>query len=380
VKIAMIGIRGVPAQYGGLETCADELGQRLVRRGHEVIVYCRRGYWDDSAGEYEGMRRIVLPSLKTKYSDTFTHSLISMVHVIGQKPDVIVAFNPGIASLCTIPKAFGLPVALNPDGFDWRRKKWGPVSRALIFASAWLCTKVVDQMIIDAKSVCDFYNERFDCRPPAIYIPNGANLEPAEASEVDSEAQAAILDAYGVAKDRYVLFLSRHVPENSCEYILDAFRDVETDMKLLFGGSGETAYARRLRATDDRRVLFPGGIYDPVHIKVLHHNCYCVVHGNQPGGTSLGLLKAMGYGACVVTLNTPDNASAVGDGGVLFELSAADLAGKLQYLIGHPEEVRTRRRHAIERIRDEYLWEAVAERYEGALEGIARRRGKIAGG
>jgi len=376
MKVAMIGVRGVPANYGGLETCAEEVAKRLVKRGHEVIVYCRRGTWDDAATEFEGIRRIVLPSLKTKVTDTYSHTLLSMIHVLGQKPDVILAFNPSVASLCLIPKAFGYPVALNPNGFDWRRAKWGGPARAFIYGSAWLCTKVIDQMIIDAVSVCNYYNETFRCDPPAIYIPNGAVPEFPEESDVVPEKQSEILRQYGLESGKYLLFLSRHVPENSCEYLLDAFGSVKTDMKLLFGGDGDSAYAKGLPKNRDARILFPGGIYDPAHVKTLHHHCYFVLHGNQPGGTSLGLLKAMGFGACVMTLDTPDNAYAIAEAGVKYQLSAEDLRAKMQHLIDHPEEVRQYRAKAVARIREEYLWDVVTDKYEAAL---ARLAGAVAG-
>jgi len=373
MRIAMIGIRGVPAQYGGLETCGEEVGKRLVQRGHEVIVYCRPGYWDDTKTEYEGIRRIVLPSLKTKITDTYTHSFLSMIHVLGQKPDAILAFNPSIASLCIIPKLFGHRVALNPNGFDWRREKWGPIARSFIYASAWLCTKVVDQMIIDAVSVCDYFNKTFHCKPPALYIPNGAVPEPADESEISEAEQAAILARYGVEKGKYLLFLSRHVPENSCEYLLDAFQGLDTDMKLLFGGSGDSTYAKSLMATQDPRILFPGGIYDPIDVKVLHHNCYFVLHGNQPGGTSLGLLKALGYGACAMTLDTPDNAYAIRDAGVKYQLSAEDIREKMCSLLKNPAQVAAYRIKAVQRIQQEYLWDVVTDKYEATLARIAHR-------
>src|SRR5690606_38654768 len=139
----------------------------------------------------------------------------------------------------------------------------------------------------------------------------------------------------------YFLFLSRHVPDNSCECILEAFQKLDTDKKLLFGGDGDpgSEYAAALRKIDDPRIIFPGGIFDPAMVKELHHGCYALIHGNQPGGTSLGLLKALGYGCCVLTLNTPDNAYVVQDAGLTYKLSPEDLRGKLRYLLDHPERV-----------------------------------------
>jgi len=370
VKIAMIGIRGVPARYSGLETCAEEVGVRLARRGHDVIVYCRKGNYDDSVKEYKGVRRITLPRLNTKITDTYSHSFLAMCHVVGQKPDVVLAFNPAISTLCVIPKLFRRKVALNPDGFDWRRKKWGWIARRFIYISAYIAAKVCDKLIIDAVSVKDYYQEVFKCDP--VYVPNGANIEVPDAGET---AQAnEILQQYGLEKDGYFLFLSRHEPENSCEVIIEAFEGLDTDKKLFFAGgaSYRSPYAESLKQTKDERIVFPGPIYDPLHVKVLHHNCYALVHGNQPGGTSLGLLKALGFGTCVLTLNTTDNAYvASGDAALLYELSSEDLRDKIRYLLNNPDKVEQYRRNAVRRIEQEYLWDKVADGYERVFTSIA---------
>lgn len=360
MKIAMLGIRGVPAKYGGLETCAEEIGARLADRGHDVFCYCRKGTEDDKLESYRGIRRVLLPSMRGKTTDTYSHSLLACLHVLTLRPDVIMAFNPAISTLCVIPKFFGYRVALNPNGFDWRRAKWGWFARRFIYASAFVGAKVCDQLIIDAISVRDYYAEDFGCNP--VHIPNGAN--------VDAVSQhPEILAQYGLKRDEYFLFLSRHVPDNSCEYIIKAFEGLDTDKKLVMGGGdpNDSPYAAKLRQTRDNRILFPGPIYDPVHVKELHHGCYAVVHGNQPGGTSLGLLKAMGFGCCVLTLDTPDNAYVVQDAALTYKLSPEDLCGKMRYLLQHPERVRELRRKAVERIEAAYSWEHLTDQYEEVL-------------
>ena len=373
MRIAVIGVRGVPAAYSGLETEVDEVGSRLVARGHEVLVYCRRNCSKYSETHYKGMRRIVLPSLKGKWTDTYSHSLLSMFHVLKERPDVILAYNPGIASLCAIPKMLGYPVALNPDGFDWERRKWGWFAKRFIRGSAWLTTKVVDQIIADAITVQTYFNSVWKCHPPAVYIPNGGQLEPPETAGVPEAEAAEILKRYGVEKGKYLLFLSRHEPENSCEYILKAFEGVKGDVKLLFGGGVTYAspYADSLRQTKDPRILFPGPIYDAQHVKALHHHCLFVVHGNQPGGMSLGLLKALGLGACVMTVNTPDNAYVLKDAGITYELSAESIRSGMEFLLANPDKVRECQRSAIEQIKAEYLWDVVTDRYEATLKRLA---------
>jgi len=360
----MFGIRGVPARYGGLETCAEEVAIRLAAKGHEVLVYCRKGTWDRNDPEYRGVRRITLPRIKTKYTDTYSHTLLCALHVLREKPDVILAFNPAIATLCIIPKAFGYKIALNPDGFDWRRGKWGPIAKAFIFASAWLSARIVDQIIADAVSIRDYFNNILRCRRPAVYIPNGADPDIPSLPEADAQT---VLSKYGVKKNGYILFLSRHVPENSCDYLIKAFEKLDTDLKLLFGGPFEGKYALSLQNTPDTRILFPGGIYDPQEVRVLHDNCLFLLHGNQVGGTSLGLLKALAFGTCVLTLDTPDNKEVGGSAAAYFELSSENIKKSMQQLHDHPETIDTLRERARRRITDEYNWDRIADKYEKTL-------------
>jgi len=364
MKIAILGIRGVPARYGGLETCAEEVGARLAERGHEVLCYCRTGSEDDGLVSHRGIRRIELPSLRYSSTDTYTHSLAACVHVMSQRPDVILAFNPAISTLCAIPKLFGFRICLNPNGYDWRRPKWGQFARRFIYASAYFASKVCDKLIIDAKSVSDYYASDFECNP--VHIPNGANIDPVSRNP-------EILEQYGLEKDGYFLFLSRHVPDNSCELIIEAFEKLKTGKKLFFGGGNadDSEYAQSLRNTKDERIIFPGAIYDPIHVKELHHGAYAVIHGNQPGGTSLGLLKAMGYACCVLTLDTIDNAYVVQDSAITYQLSAMDLTGKLKYLLDHPERVQELRQLALKRCEAAYSWDTLALEYERVLAEVA---------
>lgn len=369
MKIAILGIRGVPAKYGGLETCAEEIGARLAERGHEVLCYCRPGE-DEHLDTYRGIKRINLPSLRYTITDTYTHSLLACLHVVKLKPDVILAFNPAISTLCVIPKVFGYKVVLNPNGFDWRRPKWGWFAKRFIYVSAFIAAKLCDKLIIDAKSVSDYYAEDFDCDP--IHIPNGANIDP-------DPRHPEILHQYGLEKDGYYLFLSRHVPDNSCELIIKAFEKSKTRRKLFMGGgeASDSPYAAALRATNDPRIIFPGAIYNPDHVKELHHGAYAVLHGNQPGGTSLGLLKALGYGTCVLTLGTPDNAYVVQDAGLTYTLSEEDLKGKIDYLEQHPERVAELRKLAVERCLQGYAWDRLADDYENVLKAVATTPGEL---
>jgi len=356
MRIAITGIRGVPARYSGLEACAEEVGTRLVKRGHEVIVYCRKGNYDDSLKEYKGIKLITLPSLKFKVTDTFSHTFLSMCHVLTQKVDVILAFNPAISTLCLIPKIKGYKVALHMDGFDWERKKWGWFARKFIKTSARLAARICDMIVTDSIAVKKHCEDAFACNP--VYIAYGAYPDTSEKPEIIRE--------YGLEKDGYFLFLSRIEPENTVDVIVEAFEQLDTDKKLVIGGGAgyRSRFLEKLKRTKDERIIFPGPVYEPLHVKELHCNCYAVIHGNQAGGASTGLLKALGLGTCVLTVHTTDNAHVVSDAAVLYDLSPEALRKKMRYLLDHPEKVEEYRRKAVERVRTEYVWEQIADQYE----------------
>ena len=360
----------MPAIYGGPETCAREVAIRLAARGHDVTAYCRPGYYDDAVKMYEGVHRVVLPTIRTTATETYFHTFVSIAHAVIRRADVVLIFNPGVGGLSMIARAFGVPVVLNPDGFDWRRAKWGRFAKWFIKTNAWLSTKVCNQLITDSVTICEFYNDDWNCTPRARYIPYGAPIEP----ETGGEDVDAVLRKYGVEDRKYFFFLSRHVPENSCAEILEGFELLnEPGIKLLFGGGGESEYAQTLRRHASESILMPGVIQDEREVAVLHRHCYAVIHGNQPGGTSLGLLKAMGYGCCVATPDTPDNRYVVDKTGYTYGVDPKSVCKVLHEMLSDPDEVLHRGQLASRRIQEHYDWEVVTDQYLETIETVVRR-------
>lgn len=129
MRIAIIGTRGIPANYGGFETFAEELSKRLVLRGHDVTVYCRSHYVNRSLKEHNGVRLVVLPTLRHKYLDTVIHSLLSMLHAVPRRFDCVLVCNAANSPVIPILEWTGTPVAVNVDGLERNRKKWNALGR-----------------------------------------------------------------------------------------------------------------------------------------------------------------------------------------------------------------------------------------------------------
>jgi glycosyltransferase involved in cell wall biosynthesis len=357
LRIAILGSRGYPQTYSGYEVFVRELAPRLVSRGHEVIVYCRRGLFKERPKYYRGVRLVYVPNIETKDLGTFTHTLLSMFDVLFRPVDIALVVNISNAFHCIIPRLFGKRVAINVDGLDWKRDKWGPLAKKYFYWNARSVGRICPKGVItDAQEMRRIYLEEFNT--PSACIAYGADLE----TTADSEA----LRRYGLEPFKYYLILSRMVPENNADLILRAFEHVRTSKILAIAGDANyrSDFVDSLKKTTDRRVRFIGHIGNSDHVKQLHSNAYAYVHGHSLGGTNPSLLTALACRNCVLALNTPFNSEVLRDYGILFDHDPADLARKLQRIEDHPELAAEYRNRAPRRIREAYTWEKITDQYE----------------
>ena len=357
LRIAMFGTRGIPNTHGGLETFFLELAPRLAARGHEVIGYCRRSLYKERPRAYRGVRLIYLPSIETKELGTPTHSLLCAFDVLFRSVDVILVVNVAHAFHCIIPRLFGKRVAINVDGMDWKRGKWGGIGKKYFYWSAKCVGKICPKGVVtDAHEMQRVYLEEF--ATPSVCIAYGANIQRSTNSEV--------LREYGLEPFQYYLIASRMVPENNADLIVHAFEGVRTERLLAVAGAANyrSEFVERLEHTKDRRVRFLGHVDNVEHIKELHCNAYAYIHGHSMGGTNPALLKALGYGNCVIALRTPFNTEVLEDYGIFFERDAESLAEKLSYVESHPEVAAEYRRRAPDLIREAYTWDKITDQYE----------------
>jgi glycosyltransferase involved in cell wall biosynthesis len=356
VRIAILGTRGVPANYGGFETCAEEISVELVKRGHEVIVYGRKGNYDDTQQYYKGVRLYHIPYIKGKITETFSNTLFAMLHVLTKKVDVIYVMNAANSPICILPWLLRKKVVINVDGLEWKRKKWGKFARSYYQFAEKLSTIFSNRVITDSMGIKQYYIDRY--KIDSTFIAYGATIEESEKPE--------ILKEYGLEPGNYLLVASRLEPENNADLTIKAFENVKTDKSLVIAGSAnyKSAFIEELKTTKDQRIKFLGGVYKEGHIKELHCNCYAYVHGNEVGGTNPALLKALGYGNTVLTLNVPFNTEVIKEAGVTYERSVSDLTEKMQYVIDNPQLSSTFKAAAINRITEDYTWTKITNEYE----------------
>jgi glycosyltransferase involved in cell wall biosynthesis len=359
LRIAILGSRGYPQTYSGYEVFVREIAPRLVSRGHEVIVYCRSSLFKERPEYYNGVRLIYLPNVETKSLGTFTHTLVSMFDMLFRNVDVALVVNISNAFHCIIPRLFRKRIAINVDGLDWKRDKWGPIAKKYFYLNAKSVGRICPTGVVtDAQEMRRIYLAEFNT--PSVCIAYGANLE--------GSSDCSVVRRYGLEPFQYYLILSRMVPENNADLILRAYERVRSSKVLAIAGDANyrSAFVDQLKRTTDSRMRFIGHIGHPDHVKELHCNAYAYLHGHSLGGTNPSLLTALASRNCVLALDTPFNREVLGDYGILFK-NDADLAAKIQQIEDRPELAARFRMRAPERIRDRYTWEMITDQYEELL-------------
>ncbi|PYQ33180.1 MAG: glycosyl transferase family 1 [Acidobacteria bacterium] len=361
LKIAILGTRGVPPRYGGFETFAAELGTRLVARGHEVTVYCRDG---GEGAVWLGIRRIVLPAIRHKYLETVSHTFLSALNALRRDFDVILLCNAANAFVLPLLRAARLPVAINVDGIERRRRKWNLLGRAWYAIGESFAVRFANRIIADAEVIARYYRERYGADP--VTIAYGADFPP--------ESDSDVLQRLRLRAQNYILYVSRFEPENNPLEVVLAYEKLDKAPPLVMVGAG--LYAKDLVAELQRhasdRILFPGALYG-VDYRTLQRNAMIYVQATEVGGTHPAMIEAMASGGCVLALDTAENREVGGDSVGYFSLRPGEtLSGAIREWLGDAPKREMMRKSARSRAAERYRWDQVTAAYENLLSELVR--------
>jgi glycosyltransferase involved in cell wall biosynthesis len=370
MRLAILGTRGIPANYGGFETFAQELGTRLAARGHDVTVYCRSHYVSKTLKEYLGVRLVTLPTVRHKYFDTVVHTALSAVHAMREQFDVVLVCNAANAAVSLLPRMVGTRVALNVDGLERQRRKWNVLGRLWYRMSERLATWTPNAVVTDARVIEDYYRRRYRC--PSTFIPYGC--------QVGKTPETSVLQQFGLTSGDYVLYVSRLERENNADAVIAGFEATNLDRKLVIVGDAPYAreYVETLRRMAGPRVVFTGAVYGDGYRQLQSH-AFVYVHATEVGGTHPALVEAMGFGNCVIVNDVPENREVAADVALYFDARRpATLADVLRTLDRDPELVNALRMRAVQRARTTYSWDHVTDRYEALFTQLRHDRASLA--
>ena len=356
MRIGILGTRGVPPRYGGFETFAAELGMRLVARGHRVLVYCRE---TEGGVIWKGIERLVVPAARSKYLETVSHTALSALDALRRDLDVVLLCNAANAFTIPLLRAARLPVAINVDGIERKRRKWNVLGRAFYLAGEAFSVSFASAVVADAEVIAAYYRSRFAVDPEVI--PYG--------SEFPVEEDTDVLARLGVRPRGYLLYVSRFEPENNPLEVVRAYELVPDAPPLLMVGAGVYApkLATELKRHASERVRFPGAIYGADY-RTLQRNALLYIQATEVGGTHPALIEAMASGGAVLANDTPENREVGGESIGYFGLGREQtLTAAIREWLLHPERREAYRGRARARAAERYAWDRVTDGYERLL-------------
>jgi glycosyltransferase involved in cell wall biosynthesis len=357
LKIAFLGTRGIPANYGGFETFTEELSIRLASRGHKVTVYCRARNGSAGLRTFRGVDLVQLPAIRNKYMETFSHTLYSAMHALFRPFDIAYVCNSANAPICFIPWMRRQRTILNVDGLEWRRAKWSPLAKRYSRWATRLAARMPIEVVTDAKVIQDYY--RTELNRTTHFFPYGTD-------QYERGYRADLVAAMGFEPGGYLLYVSRMEPENNALLTVQAYRKVETDIPLVMVGDAPYAqdYIRAVKAAADDRVHFLGYRFGDEY-RALQANALAYIQATEVGGTHPALLEALGHGNAILVQDVPEHHEVVGEAGRYFAFrDAEDLARQMRFVLEHPDEVQRLRGVAQERAQNSYTWDALTDDYE----------------
>jgi glycosyltransferase involved in cell wall biosynthesis len=379
VRIAFLGLRNIgPAAAGGIEKAIEELSTRFVRAGHDVTGFCRARYDQNASSHFKGVRLKPLPAIYTKHLEAISNTVAAIFCALNGY-DVIHINATGPALLGFVPRLFRKHVVVTVHGLDWKREKWGPFAKLFLRLGARAAVTFPQRTVVVSQTLKSYYEQKY--RKPVTYIPNGVVLPVAQ-----PKGRSRAVD---LAKDDYLLFLGRLVPEKGCHLLIEAFRRTSTTKKLVIVGapSHSEDYANSLRelAGNDPRIIFAGALFDEDK-DAAYRNAYLFALPSTLEGMALVLLEAMSYGKCCVcsdieenleVIQPPGSRPACVDAASPARLVASqsplgvrfrsgdvdDLARTLEALLREPETVHAIGERARLHVTQHFDWDDIAARY-----------------
>lgn len=363
LNIAMLGHKRIPSREGGIEIVVEELSTRMVEAGHSVTCYNRSGHHvsgkefdGGSLKEYKGVRLKSVITINRKGLAAMTSSFFGAICAAFGRYDVVHFHAEGPCAMLWLPKIFGKRCVATIHGIDWQRAKWGDFASKYIKFGEKIAAKYADEIIVLSEGVQRYFMDTYGRK--TVFIPNGVNRPILRSTQL-------IKDKFGFDKDEYILFLGRLVPEKGITYLIEAFKGITTNKKLVIaGGSSDTdTFMQELKqlAEGDNRIVFTGFVQGQM-LEELYSNAYVYTLPSDLEGMPLSLLEAMSYGNCCLTSDIAECAEVVENKAMLFKKSDIDdLKEKLQYACDNPDAVERLKNGAADFICQKYNWDDVVE-------------------
>lgn len=375
LRIAIAGIRGVPACYGGFETFAEELGQRLVERGHQVTVYGREHVIKNPPEVYKGIKIKILPAPRHKYFETPVHTWRCLRDLKRSDVDVLLVCNAANSPLLFLANLKRIPLAVNVDGIERLRAKWNAIGRLWYRLGEFCSVLFANAIVADAEVIRDYYRRTYSAKSEVIAYGYRVSQEEASRQKLSADTnaswrQAELFKELEIKPDNYLLYVARLEPENNAHIVIEAYSKLPLTLRerypLVVVGDAPYAedYIAKLKKMAGSSVRFAGYRFAEAY-EYLQLGALIYFQASEVGGTHPALVEAMGFANCIVANRTPEHEEVLADAGEYYDKnSISSLSERVAALLAQPGLIATLRKKAYERAQNRYSWELITSQYE----------------
>jgi len=352
MRIGMIGHKRIPGREGGIEVVVEELATRMAARGNEIIVYNRKSKKHEMPLEYKGVRLINVPTIEKKSTDAVIYSFLASIHAIFGHYDVIHYHAIGPSVFLIIPHLFGIRTIVTVHGLNYKTPKWKGFGEKFIHLGEKFTAKYANEVIVLSKEQQQFFRDKYNRN--TTYIPNGVTIQ-------DYLTPNIIEKKYGLKKDGYILFLSRLVPGKGVEYLIDAYKQIESDLPLIIAGDApfvnDFIEDIKGRAKKDERIKFIGFV-EGDELQELYSNAKLFVFPSEAEGMPMCLLEAMSYNTPCLVSDIPENLEVGKEYVWKFRSgNTSDLKKQLELLLKSNDKINSRNY-----VKNNFDWDKVVEK------------------
>ncbi|MEI7474166.1 MAG: glycosyltransferase family 4 protein [bacterium] len=365
MKISVIGARGIPATYGGIEKHCEEIYTRLAEKGHEITIYARQNYLEKNLKEYKGINIKNLWTFKSKGIEASFHTLISCLHELFNDSDIVHFHAQGPCMFAWIIKLFNPQKQLffTCHGIDWQRNKWSKFAKLMIKFGEKQSGTIFDTQIVVSESLANYYRHTYNKTNPVI-ITNGTNIE-------EQKKTSKCLKKFKLSRDNYMVFVGRLVPEKAPHRLIEAYLELKTNKKLVIVGDSAATddYVNYMKniAKNDKRIIFTSYLYGD-ELAEIYSNADLYISTSELEGLPLTLLEAMSYGIPALVSPIDPHIEVIGNEeyGYLFDsLSQEDIKNKLEYILSlDTDEIKEKGQIGKQKINRNHNWNAVTKKLE----------------
>ena len=354
LKVAILGHRGIPNAYGGFETLAENLAEKLIDLGAETTIYCRSHYFENKPNTYKGAKLVYLPAINKQSLETILHTFISVIHLVfTNTADTVLIVNVGNAPMALLARLFGKKVILCVDGLDWERKKWGKLAKIYLKACSHLAKYSANEIVTDATSVSEFYESKRGVN--STLIPYGTDIENI------NDKNPGIKN---LKTKEYFIYVARFEPENNPLKVVQDYVISGVKMPLVMIGDNRynKEYVDEIKEAANSNVLFLGYVFGKKY-KTLLKNSLAYIRSAEVGGASPAVIEAMGKDVCVVANDREENKEIIGDSGFMYDLNSLELAQVFKEIEKNPEIAIAKGKKAGARAMLKFNWDKIAYEY-----------------